>query len=128
VPRFKTSARRLLLRHKLFDPAFYLERYPDLAAARVHPFAHYLLHGAAEGRKPNPWFDPDYYLARSPQARRRVDLNGRDPFVDFLEHDATEHSSPHPLVDGACDGARRRGELSNTAGLATEGAQFTCDS
>jgi hypothetical protein len=58
VRRFKTSARRLFLRRKLFDAAFYLERYPDLAAANVHPFAHYLLHGAAEGRKPNPWLDP----------------------------------------------------------------------
>jgi hypothetical protein len=126
VRRFKTSARRLFLRRKLFDAAFYLERYPDLAAANVHPFAHYLLHGAAEGRKPNPWFDPDYYLARSPQARRRVDLNGRDPFVDFLEHGAKEHSSPHPLCGGLEQPAPRRGQFSNTP--ATEGAQFTCDS
>jgi hypothetical protein len=124
VRRFKTSVRRLFLRRKLFDPAFYLERYPDVAAARMHPFAHYLLNGAAEGRKPNPWFDPDYYLARSPQARRRVDLNGRDPFVDFLEHGAKEHSSPHPLYAGA----PRRGQLSNAPSPATEGAQFTCDS
>jgi hypothetical protein len=121
----------LLLRRKLFDPAFYLERYPDVGAARMHPFAHYLLNGAAEGRKPNPWFDPDYYLARSPQARRRVDLNGRDPFVDFLEHGAKEHSSPHPLCDGvsgaSLDG-HRLGQLSYARGPVTEGAQFTCDS
>jgi hypothetical protein len=119
VRRFKTSVRRLLQRRKLFDPAFYLERYPDVAAARMHPFAHYLLNGAAEGRKPNPWFDPDYYLARSPEARSRVDLDGRDPFVDFLEHAVKEHSSPHPLCDGVHQSASRP---------ATEGAQFTCDS
>ena len=129
--RFKTSIRRLFLRRKLFDAAFYLERYPDVGAARMHPFAHYLLNGAAEGRKPNPWFDPDYYMARSPQARRRVDLNGLDPFVDFLEHGAKEHSSTHPLCDRGCEGARGPDALDNAAPgtePAAEGAQFTCDS
>src|SRR5580658_5037779 len=95
VRRFRTSIRRVFLRKKHFDSAFYLTRYPDVGASRMHPFAHYLLNGAAEGRKPNAWFDPDHYLARSPQARRRVDLNGRDPFVDFLEHGAKENASPH---------------------------------
>jgi hypothetical protein len=118
VRRFKTSLRRIFLRRKLFDPAFYLERYPDVAAVRMHPFAHYLLNGAAEGRKPNPWFDPDYYLARSPHARRRVDHHGSDPFVDFLEHGAKEHSSTHPLWDGPHESAP--GPI--------EGAQFKCDS
>jgi hypothetical protein len=127
VRRFKTSVRRLFLRRKLFDAAFYLERYPDVAAARMHPFAHYLLNGAAEGRKPNPWFDPDYYLARSAQARRRVDLDGRDPFVDFLEHGSKEHSSPHPLYEGAPDHIAPANPASGTL-PATEGAQFTCDS
>jgi hypothetical protein len=111
--RFETSFQRLLLRKKFFDPAFYLERYPDVGAARMHPFLHYLLHGAAEGRKPNPWFDPDYYLAQSPQARRR----GGDPFADFLEHGRREHSRPHPLSEGGpCDSP------------AVEGSQFACDS
>ena len=113
MTRSKISFRRLYRRWKLFDAAFYLERYPDVAAARMHPFAHYLLHGAAERRKPNPWFDPGYYLAWSPEARAR----GGDPFIDFLDHGAKEHSSPHPLLDGA-----RR------PGAAAEGSQFTCDS
>src|SRR5580700_10752365 len=94
--RFKTSLRRLRLREEFFDPAFYLERYPDVGAARMHPFAHYLLHGAAEGRKPNPWFDPDYYLERSPEARAR----GGDPFIDYFIFGRSEAASPHPLLDG----------------------------
>jgi hypothetical protein len=113
VQRFKTSFRRLRLRQKFFDPAFYLERYPDVGAARMHPFLHYLLHGAGEGRKPNPWFDPDYYLARSPQALGR----GGDPFTDFLEHGRREHSCPHPLLSGAPSDSP-----------AVEGSQFACDS
>jgi glycosyltransferase involved in cell wall biosynthesis len=35
-----------------FDPAFYLRRYPDLAAAGVDPLEHYVNHGRAEGRLP----------------------------------------------------------------------------
>jgi hypothetical protein len=79
----------------------------------MHPLAHYLLHGAAEGRKPNPWFDPDYYLARSPAARQR----GGDPFVDYLAHGIKERASTHPLVDGQ-----------SRPGLAAEGSLFECDS
>ena len=113
VRRFKTSYRRLFTRRKHFDSAFYSERYPDVGAARMHPFAHYVLHGAAEGRKPNPWFDPDYYLARSPGADRR----GGDPFVDYLAHGLREKSSTHPLADGKARLA-----------AATEGSLFGCDS
>jgi hypothetical protein len=113
VQRFKTSYRRLLLRWKLFDTAFYRRRYPDVGAARMHPFAHYVLHGAAEGRKPNPWFDPDYYLDRSADARNR----GGNPFVDYLDHGRSEGASPHWLMDGRV-----------RTGAATEGSLFGCDS
>lgn len=33
-----------------FDPVEYLERYPDVAEARVEPFGHFLRHGRKEGR------------------------------------------------------------------------------
>jgi hypothetical protein len=112
--RFKTTYRRILLRRKFFDAPFYRRRYPDVVEARMHPFAHYLLHGAAEGRKPNPWFDPDYYLARSAEARQR----GGDPFADYLMYGREEGASPHPLVDG-----RYRDEY-----LPIRGSLFGCDS
>ena len=49
--------------------AFYVAKYPDVAAAKVYPWLHYLKHGAAERRKPHPLFDPDYYMSRCPEAR-----------------------------------------------------------
>ena len=103
--RFKTSYGKLFLRRKHFDAAFYLGRYPDVGAARMHPFAHYLVHGAAEGRKPNARFDPDYYLAGSAEARRR----GGDPFVDYLVQGFNE--SPHPLVNGKSSSPPTEGSL-----------------
>jgi hypothetical protein len=116
--RFKTSSRRLFERKRHFDAAFYSERYPDVGAARMHPFAHYLLHGAAEGRKPNPWFDPDYYLERSPEARAR----GGDPFIDYFIFGRSEAASPHPLLDGPV----AEGEA--LAAAVAEGSLFGCGS
>jgi hypothetical protein len=113
VRRFETSFRCVFQRKRLFDAAFYLDRYPDVGATRMHPFAHYLLHGAAEGRKPNRWFDPIYYLARYQEARNR----GGDPFVDYLRYGVKGKASPHPLLDSERD-----------TGRVTEGAQFACDS
>jgi hypothetical protein len=87
-------------RARLFDPAFYLERYPDVRQARIDPLRHYLRHGAAEGRKPHPLFQPDYYLARCPEAK-----NGGNPLLHFLDHGAM--CSPHPLFDSAAYAAER---------------------
>ena len=47
-----------------FDAAFYLSRYPDVAAAGVDPFEHYLLWGYREGRDPSAQFDTRFYLRR----------------------------------------------------------------
>ena len=47
-----------------FDAAHYVERYPDVAAAQMDPFEHYLIQGGAEDRQPHPAFDPDFYRAR----------------------------------------------------------------
>ncbi len=78
----------------LFDAAFYLERYPDIRRAGIDPLRHYMRHGAAEGRKPHPLFQPDYYLARCPEAR-----DTRNPLLHFL--DEAPWCSPHPLFDCA---------------------------
>src|ERR1700730_11988040 len=82
-------------RRKVFDAAFYLRKYPDVAAAKAHPWLHYLKHGAAEGRKPHPLFQPDYYLSRCPEARSP----GTDPLSHFLEAQSGNWASPHPLFD-----------------------------
>ncbi|TDW59225.1 methyltransferase family protein [Novosphingobium sp. PhB55] len=42
---------RSLRAHALFDAEAYLKLYPDVAAERVNPVHHYILHGMQEGRK-----------------------------------------------------------------------------
>src|SRR5579872_3955431 len=80
---------------KLLDAEFYLRANPDVAAARMDPFKHYVKYGAAERRQPHPLFDPAHYLASCPEAR-----SAANPLLHFLE---PSHSwgNPHPLFD--CD-------------------------
>ena len=92
-PLFWKSRRR----RALFDASFYLRKYPDVAAAGVHPWLHYLKHGAAERRKPNALFQPDYYLALSPEARS----SASDPLTHFADTKSGKWVSPHVLFD--CD-------------------------
>jgi hypothetical protein len=81
--------------HPLFDPAFYLRKYPDVAAAGVNPLCHYLKHGAAELRQPHPLFDPGFYLDRNPDIRRA----GVNPLVHYVRHGAAEDRKPLPLFE-----------------------------
>ncbi len=80
---------------KLIHAEFYLRANPDVAAARMDPFKHYVQYGAAEGRQPHPLFDPAHYLASCPAAR-----NANNPLLHFLEQ-AGSWVNPHQLFD--CD-------------------------
>lgn len=53
----------------LFCADWYLQRYPDVRAAGIDPWQHYLANGAAEGRDPGPDFNTAWYLEQCPQAR-----------------------------------------------------------
>ena len=47
-----------------FDAVHYAARYPDVAAAGMDPFEHYLVRGATEDREPSAAFDPVFYRER----------------------------------------------------------------
>jgi Glycosyl transferase family 2 len=51
----------------LFDPDFYLNRNPDVAATGVDPIVHYVRWGAAEDRDPSADFHTASYKARFPE-------------------------------------------------------------
>jgi len=85
----------LLERTPLFDSAFYLSQYPDVANSKLRPVLHYLRHGAAERRDPHPLFDTEYYLSLGP------DLGGLTPLGHYLLRGAPRSFDPNPLFDGA---------------------------
>lgn len=79
----------------LFDAAWYLEAYPDVAARNVDPLRHYIRYGAREGRDPNRFFSSSWYLANNPDVAKA----GLNPLAHFILHGAGEGRSPGPLFD-----------------------------
>jgi GT2 family glycosyltransferase len=61
----------------------------------VNPVLHFLSTGAYRGHKPNPLFDPAYYLAANPA----VALSGINPLSHFLDTGALQGCRPNPLFD-----------------------------
>jgi GT2 family glycosyltransferase len=66
----------------LFDPDFYLARYPDIASAGLDPLDHFVLHGMQEGRQPSAVFDPALYLKLNPD----VAAAGEIPILHYIRH------------------------------------------
>lgn len=76
----------------LFDAAWYVERYKDVAASEVDPWRHYVESGAAELRDPNPFFAARWYL----ESNQDVAAAGVDPFVHYVQLGAAELRDPSP--------------------------------
>jgi GT2 family glycosyltransferase/glycosyltransferase involved in cell wall biosynthesis len=80
-----------------FDPAWYLEKYPDLASIGLDPLTHYILYGAAEGRDPNRFFDSAWYTRRYPD----VLTSEYPPLLHYLLWGAAELRNPSQRFDAA---------------------------
>lgn len=78
--------------HPLFDTDWYLQQYPDVAAAGINPLQHYMTHGWREGRDPSPLFDTSFYLERNPDIAA-AEIN---PLVHFIQFGRKEGREPHP--------------------------------
>lgn len=81
----------------LFDGAWYLQQYPDVAADKrwaQQPAMHYLQFGAKEGRQPASWFDSQYYLASNADVAK----SGANPFVHYLKHGKQEGRKPNNFL------------------------------
>lgn len=63
----------------LFDVAYYLARYPDIGAAGVDPYQHFMTTGWKEGRNPSALFDVGFYLNRN----QDVAAAGINPLTHF---------------------------------------------
>ena len=74
----------------LFDRAWYLKSYPDVAQSGFDPFLHYVASGDRDGRWPGPWFDPLWYRMRN------VDARGPDgaPLAHYLGEGAVQGCEP----------------------------------
>ncbi|MFN7050857.1 MAG: hypothetical protein ACK4NH_01970, partial [Gemmobacter sp.] len=83
----------------LFDAAYYLKRYPDIAGANLDPLRHYRKHGEAEGRSPNPLFHPWHYRAQLPAG---LTLEKTSLLAHYLLRGEARGLTPHPYFVPAC--------------------------
>jgi len=105
ILRQTPAVKKAILRNSnFFDEKWYLQTYPDVAEKRKDPVAHYLRHGAKEGRNPGPQFDTRWYLANY----RDVAEKGVNPllhYIQFGQHEGRQPSQggiqppPDPFVN-----------------------------
>jgi spore maturation protein CgeB/GT2 family glycosyltransferase len=82
---------------RIFDPDWYLKRYPDVARAKVDPAIHYLTHGPRNGRDPGPYFSTKWYLEQYPE----VAESRCNPLLDYLTVGARLGRNPSPDFESA---------------------------
>jgi len=87
----------------LFDAAWYLARYPDVAETGLDPALHYLKYGAALGRDPAPGFETRFYLETYPD----IAASGANPLVHFVTQGHREGRCPAREVQAQRDAARQ---------------------
>ena len=75
---------------EFFDAEWYDERYPDVSESGLAPIEHFIRHGAAEFRDPNPAFDTDWY----PRAYPDIAGAGVAPMEHFVRFGAAEGRLP----------------------------------
>lgn len=79
----------------LVDHDWYLEMYPDVAAAGADPVRHYVQFGVGEGRNPNRFFDTKWYLERYAD----VAAAGMNPAEHYVRYGAKEGRNPTESFD-----------------------------
>lgn len=87
--------RALIAASGLFDPEFYLGKYPDVRASGADPLTHFVRHGAREGRQPNAFFSPGFY-----RERHLAGDTGTNPLVHYITTTGSEYFETSPGFDG----------------------------
>jgi hypothetical protein len=85
---------RLIRESGIFDETWYKSQYPSAANGRS-AIEHFLEEGYLQGCRPNPLFDPRWYLEQYEDVRR----TGMNPLVHYLRDGAREGRDPGPDFD-----------------------------
>jgi hypothetical protein len=86
---------RRIVRSGLFDPTYYLARYPDIARVGIDPLVHYVDWGSSEGRHPNACLDPD----RTPDGPPHTANAGATPRLHDVEYWMGRSNPPETSVE-----------------------------
>ncbi len=101
-----------------FDAAYYLKAYPDVGAARVDPFLHYMRFGFREFRKPRAGFNPRLYANRYLSGDRAA-----NPLAHMRENPEAAPAAPRPGPYDAVKTYARRGPRFEARALPPPGVE-----
>ncbi len=88
----------LLTQTHLFDPVYYRATNPEIADRSDRALLrHYIEHGSAANRNPNPLFDEQYYRARHPEIVQK----GINSLAHYHQIGYKVGDDPHPFFSGA---------------------------
>ena len=62
--RLPCAEAKVIRASRLLDLNYYIMNGDDVRRAGLDPFEHFCRHGSAEARRPNPYFDPVWYLGQ----------------------------------------------------------------
>ncbi len=91
------STQTIVSQNSLFDESYYLQQYPNVAAAVADGqfssgYAHYLQYGQYEGYSPNPYWDESWYLAENPDVAAAVnDGQVSSGFMQYYDYGQYEN-------------------------------------
>jgi len=112
---------------KLFDEKYYLNKYPDIKAAKVEPYSHFLTHGSRKGRQPSILFDNKYYRDLYPEVTK---FEG-DSISHYLSIGWKKNYNPHPLFNSryylSTNPEPKRADITALEHYLLYGAQNRCD-
>jgi hypothetical protein len=91
----EVEALALLRSSPLFDAAWYMTQYSDVARSGIDPAVHYLRQGAAERRRPSVYFDPEFYVGQKPGLVGSFE----NPLVHYLKNGRAAGLKPLALMD-----------------------------
>jgi glycosyltransferase involved in cell wall biosynthesis len=103
--------------NRFFDISHYLANNPDVAAADVDPFEHFVTTGYREGRSPSPSFDLAFYM------RKYVRRDTRDPLTHYFE---IGRASGFSTLRGP-DERSSASEIRRAASRSSEFQEFDCE-
>ncbi len=87
----------ITLGDRLFDAGYYLRQNPDVAAAGVDPYQHFMFNGWREGRDPSLLFSVGKYLAAYPDVARA----GLNPLIHYELYGQAEGRAAFPAGGAA---------------------------
>lgn len=79
----------------LFDPAWYVAKYPDVEIVGIPPLEHFLKYGFWMDRDPGPKFSRRAYASRNPD----VIQSGLDPLIHYVKYGLREGRSASPVEE-----------------------------